>query len=102
MVSLTVIIAGNIVFIGLLAGHMSQLFVPAGHRVRIPATMLLGALILLVADTLTRTFLIGNTFADRDRGLSYRGPVFSFLDEKSPTLERWFLMDKAKLRQKDR
>ena len=79
---------------------MSQLFVPAGHRVRIPATMLLGALILLVADTLTRTFLIGNTFADRDRGLSYRVPYFLFLDEKSPTLERWFLMDKAKLRQK--
>ena len=83
LVSLTVIIAGNIVFIGLLAGHMSQLFVPAGHRVRIPATMLLGALILLVADTLTRTFLIGNTFPTGIVVSVIGAPYFLFLMKKA-------------------
>ncbi|WP_326516180.1 iron ABC transporter permease [Ligilactobacillus murinus] len=83
LVSLTVIIAGNIVFIGLLAGHMSQLFVPAGHRVRIPATMLLGALILLVADTLTRTFLIGNTLPTGIVVSVIGAPYFLFLMKKA-------------------
>ncbi|WP_304653408.1 iron ABC transporter permease [uncultured Ligilactobacillus sp.] len=73
LVSLTVIIAGNIVFIGLLAGH----------RVRIPLAMLLGALILLIADTLTRTFLIGNTLPTGIVVSIIGAPYFLYLMKKT-------------------
>lgn len=60
LVSFSLILAGNISFIGLLASHISKHFLPADHRLTLPASMLWGGLILLISDTLTRNFLIGS------------------------------------------
>lgn len=46
---------GIIGFIGLVAPHLVRLVIGANHRSLLPASVLLGALLLLLADTLCRT-----------------------------------------------
>lgn len=48
---------GTIGFIGLVAPHITRMIVGADHRVMIPASGLVGALLLLGADCLSRTVL---------------------------------------------
>ncbi len=52
-----VAIAGNIGFVGLVVPHLVRLLGGRDHRVLLPAAVLLGASLLLVADTLARTLL---------------------------------------------
>jgi iron complex transport system permease protein len=52
-----VTLAGNIGFIGLIAPHMLRLAGARDHRVLIPAVMLLGGTLLMLADTLSRTLI---------------------------------------------
>ncbi|KXT84616.1 FecCD family ABC transporter permease [Streptococcus panodentis] len=59
LVAFSLSLAGNIAFIGMLASHISKRFLPNDHRLLFPAAMLLGALIMTIADTITRAFLIG-------------------------------------------
>ncbi|MPN36020.1 Iron-uptake system permease protein FeuC [bioreactor metagenome] len=47
-------VSGGIGFIGLVAPHMARRFVGARHRALLPAAMLLGSLLLLLADTMGR------------------------------------------------
>lgn len=54
-VGLCVAVAGIIGFLGLLVPHCLRLWLGPGHRLLLPASMLGGALLLLVADTLART-----------------------------------------------
>lgn len=54
-VGLCVALAGIIGFLGLLVPHCLRLWLGPGHRLLIPASMLGGALLLIVADTLART-----------------------------------------------
>ena len=61
LVAFSLSLAGNIVFIGMLASHISKRFLPSDHRLLFPAAMLLGAFIMTGADTITRTFLIGSS-----------------------------------------
>lgn len=61
LVAFSLALAGNIAFIGMLASHISKRFLPNDHRFILPASMLTGAFILTLADTVTRTFLIGST-----------------------------------------
>jgi iron complex transport system permease protein len=49
--------SGIIGFIGLIAPHLARRLVGAGHAIVIPASMLLGSLLLLVADDLARTLM---------------------------------------------
>lgn len=49
--------SGTIGFVGLIAPHTARLLVGANHRRLIPASALMGALLLLVADDLARTIL---------------------------------------------
>lgn len=49
-------VSGGIGFIGLVAPHMARRFVGARHRVLLPASMLLGGLLLLSADTMGRAW----------------------------------------------
>ena len=49
--------AGIIGFVGLIAPHIARLLFGAGHARLIPASALLGALLLIVADDLARTVL---------------------------------------------
>lgn len=61
MVAFSLSLAGNITFIGMLASHISKRFLPQDHRLTLPAAMLWGAFIMLIADTITRTFFVGNS-----------------------------------------
>jgi len=49
--------AGSIGFIGLVAPHIIRLLGGSDHRLLLPASVLLGATLLLLADTLARTLL---------------------------------------------
>jgi iron complex transport system permease protein len=48
-------VSGGIGFVGLVAPHMARKFVGGRHRVLLPASMLLGGLLLLLADTAGRS-----------------------------------------------
>ncbi len=55
IVAFSVSIAGSIGFIGLITPHIMRLVVGPDHRILIPASALAGGLLLLWADTCTRT-----------------------------------------------
>jgi iron complex transport system permease protein len=50
-------IVGGIGFVGLIAPHASRMLVPSKHRLLIPFTALVGATLLIGADTVGRTLL---------------------------------------------
>jgi iron complex transport system permease protein len=52
-----VAVSGGIGFVGLVAPHLSRRLVGPNHRVMLPATLLCGALLVLVADMLARNML---------------------------------------------
>ena len=56
-VGISVSIAGAIGFIGLIVPHMMRLILGPNHRHLIPATLMAGAILLLLADTLARTII---------------------------------------------
>jgi iron complex transport system permease protein len=53
---IAVSIAGSIGFLGLITPHIVRMFTSPGHRFLIPATMLAGGILLVWADTASRTF----------------------------------------------
>jgi iron complex transport system permease protein len=55
--ALIVSLMGVIAFVGLLAPHMVRRVIGSDHRFVIPASALVGALILVVSDTLARTVI---------------------------------------------
>lgn len=55
LASISTAIVGIIGFLGLIVPHIARLLVGSDHRVLLPFSMLLGALILLLADTVGRT-----------------------------------------------
>ena len=52
-----VTLAGSIGFVGLVVPHIVRLLMGADHRVLLPAAVLLGGSLLVLADTLARTLL---------------------------------------------
>lgn len=54
-VGISVALAGIIGFIGLLVPHCLRLWLGPGHRLLLPASMLGGAVLLVLADTLARS-----------------------------------------------
>lgn len=52
-----VALAGIIAFVGLITPHLIRLLAGPGHRLLLPASALLGALLLTLADVLARTLL---------------------------------------------
>lgn len=55
LTAVAVMLAGNIGFVGLIAPHLFRLAVTSDHRYLIPGAMLMGGILLLLADTLART-----------------------------------------------
>ncbi len=53
----SVAISGSISFVGLIAPHLSRRLVGAKHSVLIPTCALMGALLVLTADTVARTII---------------------------------------------
>ena len=50
-------VSGIIGFIGLIIPHMTRLLVGPDHRILIPTSALLGAVVLIICDTLARTLM---------------------------------------------
>ncbi|QXG37153.1 iron chelate uptake ABC transporter family permease subunit [Pseudomonas viridiflava] len=57
LTSMGVGIIGPISFVGLVAPHMARRLVGGHHQLLLPASMVLGALLLVLADTLGRTLI---------------------------------------------
>ena len=79
LTSAAVAFAGIISFVGLVVPHLIRMLVGPGHRVLLPASMLGGALLLAVADTVARTAV---PYADLPIGLLTAlvgGPFFFYL-----------------------
>ncbi len=57
LTAIAVTIAGNIGFIGLIIPHLVRLITGNDHRILLPAAMLAGASLLVIADTISRTAL---------------------------------------------
>ncbi len=55
----TVSVAGMIGFVGLVVPHISRLLVGSDYKEMLPTSMLLGAVVLLAADTVGRTIIPG-------------------------------------------
>lgn len=55
LASISTAVIGPISFLGLIVPHIARLLVGSSHKVLIPYSMLLGALTLLLADTIGRT-----------------------------------------------
>lgn len=57
LAAISVVVAGVISFVGLLVPHIARRLVGYDHKVLIPFTALLGALLILVADTIGRSIV---------------------------------------------
>jgi iron complex transport system permease protein len=57
MAGLAVVAVGTVGFVGLVAPHLARGLVGARHARRIPVAMMLGAVLVLIADTLGRTLI---------------------------------------------
>jgi len=55
----SVAVGGSFFFVGLIAPHMARKLVGPNHKLLIPASCLAGGLIVVVADTITRTVSLG-------------------------------------------
>ncbi|MGQ4506185.1 FecCD family ABC transporter permease [Dermabacteraceae bacterium P13103] len=79
LTSAAVAFTGIIAFVGLVVPHVIRMLIGPGHRYLLPASMLAGAVLLLVADTLARTLV---PYADLPIGLLTSlvgGPFFFYL-----------------------
>lgn len=56
----SVALGGNFFFVGMIAPHMARKLVGANHKFFLPVSGLLGAIIILFADTLTRSISFGS------------------------------------------
>lgn len=57
LTAVAVTTAGSIGFVGLIVPHMLRLLVGSDHRILLPASALLGGILLMLADTLARTLI---------------------------------------------
>lgn len=79
----SVALGGNFFFVGLIAPHMARRMVGNNHKFVIPTAALVGALVILAADTFTRTVSMG---ADIPTGIIitiFVTPYFLYLLAKS-------------------
>ncbi|MDR1029108.1 MAG: iron ABC transporter permease [Clostridiales Family XIII bacterium] len=76
-------IVGVIGFLGLIAPHIARILVGSGHRALLPFSMLLGAFILLLADTLGRTAFAPYEISAGILMAVIGGPFFVFLLKRS-------------------
>ncbi|WP_315110867.1 iron ABC transporter permease [Clostridium intestinale] len=55
----SVALGGNFFFIGMISPHMARRFVGSNHKLLIPTASLVGSIIILLSDTITRTISLG-------------------------------------------
>ncbi|OYO89392.1 hypothetical protein CG709_13580 [Lachnotalea glycerini] len=79
----SVALGGNFFFVGMICPHMSRKLVGPNHKLLIPASGFCGAIVVLLADTITRTISFG---ADIPTGIIITVlsiPYFLYLLSKS-------------------
>lgn len=81
----TVAVAGIIAFVGLVVPHIARRIVGPDHRVLLPASMLIGGLLLVTADWLSRVFL-GQLEVGVITSL-FGAPVFCYLLRRRMTVQ---------------
>ncbi|MFC2401055.1 MAG: FecCD family ABC transporter permease [Streptococcus sobrinus] len=59
LASLSVVLVGNITFLGLVAGHISRRLLGSQHQASLPASLLIGMILLTSSDTVGRLLLVG-------------------------------------------
>ncbi|WP_082350508.1 FecCD family ABC transporter permease [Paenibacillus xylanivorans] len=55
----SVAVGGSFFFVGLIAPHMARKLVGHDHKLLVPAASLAGGLVVVLADTITRTVILG-------------------------------------------
>ncbi|WP_328802616.1 iron ABC transporter permease [Paenibacillus sp. LX16] len=55
----SVALGGNFFFVGMVSPHLARKLVGPNHKLLLPTTALVGALVILIADTITRTISFG-------------------------------------------
>ncbi|SQF66400.1 FecCD family ABC transporter permease [Streptococcus dysgalactiae] len=83
LAALSVLLVGNISFIGLMAGHTSKRLVGNDHRLTIPTSLFIGMLILLIADTIGRVYLVGSNIQTGILVSLIGAPYFLYLMAKT-------------------
>jgi iron complex transport system permease protein len=79
MIAAAVSVSGLIGFVGLVVPHLLRLVVGADHRLVVPGSALLGAAVVVVADTLARTVLAPLELPVGAFTALLGGPVFFYL-----------------------
>ena len=85
--SVSVAIAGVLSFVGLLVPHLARLFVGNKHSYLLPACGLLGAIILLMADTIGRVIIAPYEITPAILMAIIGGPLFIILLKRSSVHE---------------
>ncbi len=83
LASISTAIIGAISFLGLIVPHIARILVGTAHRCLIPYSMLLGALVLLAADTIGRTIAAPYEISAAVIMSVVGGPVFIVLLRKA-------------------
>ncbi len=84
--SMSVAIAGVISFIGLIVPHLSRVLVGNEHKFLIPVTVLMGTIVLLVADTVGRVLFAPYEISSAVIMAVVGGPLFIVLLKRSVDL----------------
>lgn len=79
-----VTLAGSVGFVGLVVPHLLRLLIGADHRVLLPAAMLAGGMLLMLADTLARTIIAPQQLPVGVLSALIGVPVFLFLLHRGP------------------
>jgi iron complex transport system permease protein len=83
LAGVTTAVIGSIGFLGLIAPHIARLIVGSDHRASLPFSMLLGAFVLLAADTAGRTIAAPYEIPAGILMAVVGGPFFVFLLKRS-------------------
>ncbi|HFI0345798.1 TPA: FecCD family ABC transporter permease [Streptococcus suis] len=59
LASLSSLLVGNTAFVGLLAGHLAKQVVGKQHQDSLPLAFLIGSIMMVLADMVARSFLVG-------------------------------------------
>ncbi|MGT2757007.1 FecCD family ABC transporter permease [Streptococcus ovuberis] len=79
LAALSVVLVGNVTFVGLVSGHVSRRLIGANHRLSLPASLMFGMLLLLVADSIGRILLVGTGIPTGLIVASLGAPYFLYL-----------------------
>lgn len=83
LVSFATVVVGPISFLGLIVPHLARILVGAKHNYLIPFTMLMGAFVFLLADTIGRTLMPPNEVSAAVIMSIIGGPTFVCLLKRS-------------------